>query len=51
MFALAAVIVFALGFILEVLDVVEEPHAFILGGLALVALHLLVGSSWPLRRP
>lgn len=51
MFALAALITFTVGFVLDVLDVTNEATAYVLAGLALLALHLVLGDRWPNRRP
>jgi len=47
MFALAAVIAFALAFILKLLGTDTGNIDLVILGLVFVALHLLMGGGWP----
>lgn len=51
MFALLAVIAFALAFILKLLGTSTGNVDLVILGLLFVALHLLVGVGWPWNRP
>lgn len=51
MFALAAVISFAVAFILKVMGTSTGSVDLVILGLLFVGLHLLVGGGWPWNRP
>lgn len=51
MFALCAVITFAVAFILALLGVDTDNFDLVVLGLLFVALHLLMGAGIPWRRP